>query len=337
MNNALTYLTRRCPRQCEYCNLRDAKGIGKELSPNQWIEAFKILKDLNIDFNLILGNETWLLGDNLLRIMKKNTVPYALYTSCPDPLFSKYRIKFFSSGVIDNLSCGVDYLGTDFVNDDSYWKSMQALLAFGWIKDHYPNIDTQGTITIHKRNFRGVPKLVQHLSDMGVFIGINFIHWNKDGKYDFFPDKQAISNLLFTKEDYNEVQDILNQVIESPGLLQNPEFIKQPVPMLVNMGWHCNGDPYGGPSIDADGQLRCCGYRRGKRTPKYSVFQLPTQWCDVDEAMFQDAMECPGCAWSYPWMYEYWETTNESLGKQVFVKHAGNHIDKNKWSKRNLE
>ena len=340
MRNSLTYLTRRCPRNCEYCALRDAKDIGKELSTNQWIEAFKILNSLGIDFNLILGNETWLLGMHLLEIMVYNKVPYALYTTCPEPIFGKYKRVFFDSGLIDNFSCGIDYPinSKDNLIDDSYHKSMAAWKGFKWIKRNYPDVDTQGTITIHKQNIEFAPRLVRDLSEIGVFVGINFIHWNKDGNYDFFPSKEEISNLLFTPKDDEMVKYYLGEILDSEeNLLQNPEFISQSPAMLTNMGWHCKGDPYGGPTIDADGQLRCCGYRRGKYTPKYSIFDLPEHMEEWQEAVRLDAMECPGCAWSYPWMYRYWEGFDSDLGKKVFVKHAGSHIDESKWSKRKIE
>jgi MoaA/NifB/PqqE/SkfB family radical SAM enzyme len=337
MKNSLTYLTRRCPRNCEYCALRDAKDIGPQLGIHKWIEAFKILKALGVEFNLILGNEPWLLGEGLLSILKHNQVPFALYTTCPEPTFSEYKHIFFESGYLDNLSCGIDYPVEEsiFVDDDSYRKSIDAWHGFKWIKKAYPEVDTQGTITIHKKNIRYAPKLVENLSKLGVFIGINFIHWNKDGLYDFFPKAEEIKDLLFTKADYKEVSYFLEAIFHIPNsLLQNPEFISQNPEMLLNMGWHCKGNPYGGPTIDADGHLRCCGYRRGTYTPKFTIFDLPEHLDVWEEAVHQDAMECPGCAWSYPWMTHYWANMNNELGKDVFIRHGGNHIPKDKWSKR---
>jgi MoaA/NifB/PqqE/SkfB family radical SAM enzyme len=337
MKNALTYLTRACPRKCEYCALRDAKDIGKQLSITEWEDAFSILYELGIEFNLILGNEPWVLGEGLLSILRCNQVPYALYTTCPEPTFSRYKDTFFESGYLDNLSCGIDYpVGEGiFIDDDSYRKSIDAWHGFKWIKKEYPDIDTQGTITIHKKNIKYAPRLVQNLSKLGVFVGINFIHWNKDGKYDFFPKKEEIPDLMFNKEDYPMVKEIMNRIADSPNnLLQNPEFIIEEPKMLLNMGWHCDGNPYGGPTIDADGHLRCCGYRRGTYTPKYTIFDLPEYLDAWEEAVHQDVMECPGCAWSYPWMSHYWTNMNNEFGKDVFIRHGGMHIPKEKWSKR---
>jgi len=340
MINSLTYLTRRCPRKCEYCALRNTENIGSELSSRQWRKAFEILKELSIDFNLILGNETWLLGRRLLKIMKANKVPYALYTTCPEPLFHRYRKAYFQSGYIDNLSCGIDYPVREGIQieDDSYHKSVDAWKGFQWIKACFPNVDTQGTITLHKKNIQYAPQLVEDLSRLGVFVGINFIHWNKDGRYDFFPRKEEIADLLFNESDYSTVENILHKILDIPNLLlQNPEFISEKVPVLLNMGWHCGGNPYVGPTIDADGHLRCCGYRRGIHTPKYTIFDLPEYLEEWGEAVYQDAMECPGCAWSYPWMFHFWDETDPILGEKVFSQHAGRHIPEEKWSNRKIK
>jgi len=313
--------------------------VGKELSTYEWIGAFGILKELGVDFNLILGNEPWLLGKTLLDILGQNQVPYALYTTCPEPIFSKYKFLFFDSGILDNLSCGIDY-PHDLklsIDDDSYQKSLDAWKGLEWVKRFYPKVDTQGTITVHKKNIKYVPKLVKNLSNLGAFVGINFIHWNKDGQYDFFPGKEEIQDLLFSKKDYGIIKDVLNSIDSSNSLLHDREYILEPPEMLATMGWHCKGDPYGGPTIDSDGKLRVCGYRKGKRTPKFTIFDLPKYVDAWQEAVYQDAMECPGCSWSCSWTFHYWRKTDNEMGRNVFINHAGKHIDKSKWSKRVIE
>ena len=339
MKNALTYITRRCPRHCEYCSIRDAKDVGKELNVNQWIDAFKILREMGCTFNLIIGNEPWILGDNLLRILKTNQIPYAMYTTCPEPWFSKHREKFFSSGVVDSLSCGIDYPVKDFtlnIKDHSYAKSKDAFEGFKWVKKHYPKVDVQGTITLHKLNIPYVIQLAKDLQELDVFIGFMFLHWNIDNGYDFFPPKEEISNLMFTKEDWSLVDTTLHTLLDTKAFWHHPEFMRQPASMLTTMGWHCKGDPYGGPSVDSDGTLRVCGYRKGTRTPKFSIFDLPKLAKEWQEAVYEDAMDCPGCSWSFPWEYHYWKEKDPAMGEAVYTQHAGSHIPKNKWSQRNI-
>jgi len=306
-----------------------------------WIEAFYILKELGVDFNLILGNETWLLGHRILSILGRNKVPYALYTTCPEPTFSKYRDWFFSE-CLDNLSCGMDYpvLPGFTIQDDSFYKSVSAYKGFKWVKENYPFVDTHATITVHRKNLQYLLALAKQLIELKVFYAINFIHWNKDGKFDFFPKDNVISDLLFQPSDYPLIQSTLNEVISFSGsILQSPEVVEMVAkdPELLQMRWHCGGNPYGGPTIDADGRLRVCGYRKGIHTPQFTIFDLPHHIDDWREAVRKDAKDCPGCVWLYPMQFHYWNNTDASMGRNVFVKHGGTHIDKNKWSKRIIE
>jgi MoaA/NifB/PqqE/SkfB family radical SAM enzyme len=338
MKNALTYLTRACPRKCTYCALRESVGLGPELNTQEWCEVFTILEKMGIAFNLVLGNETWLLGERLKRLFAHNKVPYALYTTCPPSLFTKYRNILLDGGVIDNVSCGVDYPLLDTpIDDDSYWKSVDVWKGLKWVKAYYPNTDCQGTMTVHRGNYHFLPQIVKQLANLGIFCGINFIHWNKDGGFDFFPGREALQDFLFTKKDLPKLRTVLDTVLQKPGLVQNIEMLKVPVEILTGMGWHCMGNPYGGPTIDSDGSLRVCGYRKGTKTSNFSIFDLPGKLAEWEEAVYLDAMVCPGCSWSYPWMYKYWLDKDTSMGRNVFIKHAGDHIPKETWSKRSLK
>jgi len=335
MMNALTYLTRGCLRKCTYCALRDARDVGPELSIQDWTHAFEILEEMHVEFNLILGNETWLLGTKLVDLFKNNSIPYALYTTCPPTLFHKYKDRLLGDGIIDNLSCGVDYpILEESVQDDSYWKSMDAWKGLEYAMKTYPGLDCQGTVTVHRMNYQYLPQIVNDLAALGVFCGINFIHWDLDGGFDFFPNKDVLSDYLFKDLDLPRLRKVLDQVLENPQLVQNPEMLKLDTEILTQMGWHCGGNPYGGPTIDADGSLRVCGYRKGIRTSEFSIFDLPDRVQDWEMAVFEDAMECPGCCWSYPFMYHYWMEQDPKMGQAVFANHAGRHIPKETWSKR---
>lgn len=336
--NSLVYLTRKCPRDCGYCNLK--KSIGEEMSFEDWRKAFSILKEMGVDFNLILGNETWLLGRNLLGIVNSGP-PYALYTTCPRDLFLSLWTTFFKHGEIDNLSCGIDYpieWCKEHRNNDMEKKSWDGWRGLRTTKMWYPNVDTQGTITVNALNYHFVQDTVLDLYDHDIFCGINFIHYNKDGGFDFFPKKKDMKEFLFdTPEKRRGLKNIISEIADLPNTVQNFEMIKEPIEMFLDMEWHCKGDPYGGPTIDASGALRCCGYRKGKRTSKFHIFDLPERIDDWREAVYADAMDCCGCGWSYPIMYHYWSDHDKEFGRKIFANHAGKHIPESKWSRRNLE
>jgi len=343
--NSLVYLTRQCPRKCDYCRLRDSNLENPELNTEQWLGVFEILHTIGVDFNLILGNETWLLGGNLLEIFQHNKVPYALYTSAPPKLFDKWQGQFFK-GRIDNLSCGIDwpisrlkYMSYDLMSDDEK-KSYQGWKALMFTRKNFPHVDCQGTITVTRKNYGHLFNTVKELSSIGVNVGINFIHWNKDGGFDFFPEGNEIEDLLLTKDiDHKHFlrQEIHRTITAKGNMIQNREMFINDYGHMLYMDWHCCGNPYGGPTIDADGSLRLCGYRPGKRTSQMTIFDLQKNWGDWQNAIRNDALDCPGCGWSYPWMYKYWTNMEPAFGKKVFTSHAGKHIPKQKWSKRGLE
>jgi len=343
MINACTFMTRRCPRNCSYC---DASKVKKddELDRLDWLQVNDILYKMGVDFNLILGNETWLLGDNLNKIMETNKVPYALYTTCPPILFERYKDKFFT-GNIDNLSCGIDYSHSYLIDkqleeyDDMEMKSAHAWLGLAETRKKYPHVDCQGTVTLHKQNYYQLPEIVRGLSELGIFVGVNVIHHNKDGDFDFFPKKEFLNEFLFTEAHVRKLQKIFLETVAIEGaLIQNKEMLMNPILVkhMVRTDWHCRGNPYDGPTIDSDGSLRCCGYRKGRYASQFTIFEMPKLFPNYLKAVYDDAMECPGCFWSYPWMAAYWRN-NPSFAKKVFVNHAGVDIPKDKWSKRRVQ
>lgn len=330
---SVIFLTRRCPRDCEYCSIRDAKNIGPELGVSQWKKAFAILEEMGVDFNLILGNEPWLLGENLTEIMKDVHIPTGVYTTCPEPIFSGYRDSIFS--VVSNLSCGIDwplfYLKNRPVFEHTEAKALDAWSGMLWVKQNRPDVECHASITVHKHNYRYLPIIAKELTQLGVFFAVNFIHWNLDGGFDFFPEKEEIQHLIIPPEEYPEVEKTLELIIADPGLTQNLEMLKTPIEQAINMGWHCEGNPYEGPTIDSDGSLRVCGYRKGKRTSQFTIFDLPEKKEEWKKAVYLDAKECPGCFWPCPWMYHHME---KDIGIGVFTKHAAKHIPQELWTKQ---
>ena len=306
---SVIFLTRRCPRNCDYCNIRNSP-LKRELTAKEWLKAFAIIKSLGVEFNLILGNEPWLLGRNLPIIVNSVDIPYAVYTTCMPELFDPLYNELFTMG-LNNLSCGIDFppVVCKNKNEPTYKKSLDGFRGIKATLRDFPEVDCHATITVHKENIEYVPSMIRQFSMFGITIHLNFIHWNKDGGYDFFSDENELRDLLFrTKSDLRMVENIFETIPVLPdSKIFGIEMFSEPMEKLINMKWHCGGDPSGGPTVDADGSLRCCGYRRGKRTPKLSIFDLPEKWVDWKLNVFEDAMDCPGCAWACSWVYNYWK------------------------------
>ena len=219
-------------------------------------------------------------------------------------------------------------------------KSAHALSGLAYVRQKYPHVDCQGTVTLHRQNYRQLPDIVRSLSQIGVFVGVNVIHWNKDGNFDFFPKKEFLSEYLFEDVHIRKLKKIFSEVVAIPGaLIQNKEMLmnEKLVKHMVRTDWHCRGNPYHGPTIDSDGSLRACGYRKGRRASQFTIFDLPKLFPNYLKAVHDDAMECPGCFWSYPVMFHYWENHSPEFGKKVFANHARPELPESKWSKRRTD
>jgi len=326
---SLTYMTRKCAYKCDYCTL--VRNDMDKMSPDDWIKAFAILNDMGVEFNLILGNEPWLLGDELPRIMETNQVPFAMYSACNPVLFERYRDKMFK--VIDNLSCGIDY-PPDYLDDlqsrlltrppDDVLKGINGWKAFKWTREFAPHVDVQGTVTVHNKNLHLVKHTVMELNAIGAHAGVNFVHYDKDGQFDFFPKFSDMLPYIIPESRFDEVEELLQWIRDTDCKVHNRESLTAHSAETLNrMGWHCNGDPYGGPTVDADGQLRVCGYRRGTETPKYHIFDLTdkTKKEKWKKAVYDDAMACPGCAWSCSMMYKHLTENDKANRQGVMINH----------------
>lgn len=359
MQQTCIYLTRTCPYSCDYCRLRNQKLSKPELTAEKWVGVMGLLSDLKMDFNLFLGNETWLYGKYLPIIVNTgDNMPYAVYTSCQPNLFKQEcKTMFEGEKSIDNLSCGCDFpMSMSFKQENhkvtEILKAYNAYRAFITTRTLYPNVDCQGTITISKRNIHVVFRTINDLQNLGVNVGLNFIHTDHDDGFDFFPKPNEMRKHLLDilspdeQNSYIHLYDYLKELKRTgKHLIQNLDDTLELMDIdwndengglgIVNTCWHCKGDPYGGPTIDADGSLRCCGYRKGTETPKLSIYDLDNdvgygRW---KEAVFTDANKCPGCVWSYPRLYAHYKNKPEQARK-VFVNHAqldneGNVVTKN--------
>lgn len=321
--------------RCEYCRIRNSNLTKPELKPNEWKEVFEILKSLNVEFNLILGNEPLLLGDGFVDIvdyMNKHNHPYATYTTFPQPLWQNYREKLLNVG-IKNLSCGVDMLHfVDAPSLDVYLKSIRGIEALSWSKNQGVP-DYQGTITVNKKNLPQVVNIVEELSRRGIWSVLNVVHWAKDKYYDFFPTKEEIRDLVITEKEMPEfekvVRTIQKGVQEGRYKMQNPpEFFDALIKHSVNLDWHCKNPLI--YTVDADGSMRTCAYRQGPRSQKYSIFDLQNKEVleNFKEEWKVDRDECPGCLWSYWWMADFFKENDEQFGKEVFQKHASKYYGK---------
>ena len=351
MRNSLLYMTRRCPYSCKCCALH--KSDMKEMSVEQWLEVMRILKALRIDFNLIQGNEPWFFKDDLIKIVSSQGIPYAMYTSCHPNIFRPLYKDMFTAG-LDNMACGVDSFCPKWKDGFTHTqaKSFYAIDAFRKTRKEFPNVDCQATCTISAFNAHELVMLTNYLCNtLKLTMGVNFIHSDVDGKFDFFPSTKEMTEmglLLTDRFKFDMVCRYMDDLfLRLHGRKDHRVFGLEDIvniPMkfgetgVTNTGWHCEGDPYGGPTVDADGSLRLCGYRKGELVPEMTIFDLAKEknWNEWKRRVKSDAAKCPGCQWNCPRLYKYYKG-NPERAKEIFVNHALEGIDGGHGVKRNIE
>lgn len=324
------YLTRDCPMKCDYCRIRDSNLTKPLLQVEQWKRAFDILKDdLDCQFNLLLGNEPLLLGDDLIELIKylnERDISYAMYTTCPEPLFTRYKDKLIDAGV-KSVAFGFDQLSGEGI-DSVAIKSLRGLRGIKELKTKGLK-DTQGTITMSNKNIDEVEELVKTLTGEGIWSVVNAIHWNKDGKYDFFPTADEMKDYLITDRAKFEsvIKSIQAGVERGEYKMQNhSEHFDLLLKYGMDMSWHCTMPAI--ISIDADGSLRLCAYRSSPETNEYTIFDMkdPIKRENYWDVWQTESAKCPGCCWSYFMMAEHHILKDDAeFGVKLFQDHASRH------------
>jgi len=334
MNISCVFLTRACPRHCGYCRIRDSNLTSRELTGPEWQKAFDILKNnMKTEFNLVIGNEVLMLQDSLIDLTKylNNTnTAYGYYTTFPEPLWSKWRDALLEAKVY-NLSCGIDTLARiTHQHDDITKKSQDGLRWLTWAKKNGVP-DVHATITLSKINIGYVDLLVKELTNRGIWCAINPIHHNKgDEMFDFFPPKEEIKDIVFTKEDQPRLSKMSNilKTMSKCGhyLIQNPpEFFDDLRLHTIRQSWHCKYPILF--TVDADGTMRTCAYRRGDRVSNYSIFDFTDldTFEEYKKDLQADMADCSGCLWFCWWNADYHFARNTQKGIDSFVSHKVEH------------
>jgi MoaA/NifB/PqqE/SkfB family radical SAM enzyme len=329
---ATIFLNRACPRACSYCMARLVK-VQRRLKPEEWLKAFDILRVEGVKFFLILGNEVlayaWIV--DLVRMLKENGFwgMYAMYSTFPEPLYSKLREKLVEAGLY-NMSAGVDIIpglttGDKHIDTKSIWGLEQLV----WFKEHGVP-DVHATVTIHEHNYRLLDRIMGVISSKGIWVGANLIHYSLDGLHDFFGTVEDVRHFLIKdrKAFKEKMYQIANEV--RAGKYRSwspPEYYE----LIGDLGgqplWHCNLPLL--ISIDADGSLRLCGYRPFYKHRGYTVFDIGTKITMEDYARWYmvEANMCPNCAWNCHYTAElYFLSGDPEYADRLFQVHASKYF-----------
>ena len=320
------YINRSCPRRCDYCREREAPlKIGRELTILEWKEVIRKLDDLGVVFNLFLGNDALLLGNNFLELVKflKGRTDYAFYTTFKPEIFEPLKNGIAKSGIY-NLSAGIDFLSGD---NELGIKGKDGTAGLLWAKKQgIP--DLQATLTLHKKNIDTCEEVVKFFSQRGIWNEINVVHWDLDGGFDFFPERMEEYALEDNLKLRKLVKKLVNGMRSKEYLIHSPPEYLLGLPQYgVNQSWHCRDTKI--ITIDADGTLRTCGYRPGKLLSEYTIFDLGNKISleKYKELWKKDSQVCPGCYWAYTWFVEeFYNKYGAEVSDKVLQEHYYDYI-----------
>lgn len=345
------FLTRACPMKCSYCGIVNSPLRDKILRGKQWPLVFETLDKLGITFNLILGNEVLYLGDDLVELvaMMKGGTPYALYTTAPAELWEPLKQPLIDAG-LQNLSMGCDYPSRAWDFEEELWgklpdaeqriKSKRAYETLKWAKEQGVP-DTQATATLTRRNIAMVEEIAFELSEFGIWTAVNPVHYDKDGRaftdgFDFFPPYEAISDLIVQSPwEMRRAIDAVKRARDYGGaLVFNDAAALDLMVEFFDTSWHCTRPNV--MTVDPDGRMRVCGYRRGRRCNEMSILEFvedpeaaTLKWLD---AWKRDMLECPGCFWVMWVSAEAQDIKGAEESQRYFGQHGAERVDKEKWA-----
>jgi MoaA/NifB/PqqE/SkfB family radical SAM enzyme len=319
--NLFIYLTKACPYSCRYCKGSCAVEEVKEgsiKSVDFWIEQITRLERFGATHVIFGGKET-LLYPNIEELLKRCPLPYEIYSSAfPDLLRPFKYIKH-----VPKINIGIDY---DFDNLDgeishTQSKSFYAMqeLAHLRTKKHKLHIDVRCVMSAY--NAHELPivarKVLEELSADSMTC--DFIHADIDGGFDVFkkPDEWEVTDMLLKdKYRYDKVMKFLDVVYLQTMRYENPSYASLRYLNLMyekgvlefgkvgvtNDSWHCKGQTIDGFTIDCDGSMRLCPYRKGYHTCKKNIADIKTsdELATVWGMHRKDSKKCPGCTMSLP-------------------------------------
>lgn len=339
------FLTRKCTQRCYYCRIVESPQFDRDMTVEEWKRGFTALKNRGVKFHLILGNEP-LLYEGIEELIDWLTnvdgTPYAFYTTSPAHLHESLAPKLVKAGLM-NASCGVDRfpmsaeaVGSLVRSDagEDFFVQRKASLGYDglkWYQAHGVR-DIHATITISKQNHEYVLPLIKYLNEQGMWVAINTLHWDIDGGFDFFPPRASLEHDMLSADEMRQVAETIKDAQEKGDIaLQNPPgYMDAMIEHGTDHSWHCSKPVI--YSVDPDGGMRCCGYRRGADASRVHVFDLETDEGDAAywQAWRTDSAACPGCLWSYWWQAEDQldpaKKSDDDFGHRFFQYHANEYF-----------
>ena len=296
--------SRSCKLKCSYCNMVNEQK--NTPSVGQWTEGFVNLKKLGCAFLAIYGAEP---------LEEFDKLPQAIYSAENMGIHT----TVITSGITDNRNeklrilygYGLRSITTsyDFNPTDRYSriKTDNALSVIDTFRSFGPVRDSAVVVTLTRENYRYLPEIIKRMSDKNIWTFFDLIH--PDRGQPGAKVKNTHLDLLFTKEDFSELMDVLNHVLilKEKGLLCHAsrsfiDMIQKKIPLYKPYNWICAEEQVFPSWVTVDcsgGIVRPCDDFYMKDVVDIPVWDLYARWdefCTTWGVVVRN--NCPGCMWN---------------------------------------
>ena len=300
-------LTRLCPLSCEDCKIsKDYIGSPypsidsyKELSPDKWLEAIRILEERGCVFHTLYGGNPASYGqlDLLVKNLNENNEYYTFITAGIMKskwlgLNRKYGLRSMSASV-DVVSDEGDRLRKSSIGRNFLYEMKSKGVS-----------DVVAVTVLDEKNIQNdmIFRMVDEFTDKGIVTEITLIDNPKSLWYDF-AEETGLEIKSFDRFDF--IMDRLKQMKLQGYLIHNNREYFEAMKSVIRVGFKCS-KPWLSMTLEPDGTIRLCYRVGGKRVRKYKVFDLLDKEEEIEKAYLEDLNElCRKCLWNCQWMSEF--------------------------------
>jgi len=293
------FLTRRCNLNCSFCKVPKLKK--KDMPTEEVKGIFTTMKRIGFDINVLFGGEPMMRSDiyELIDFASAIELPYAFISN--STLINADSAKKLVAAGLNNYTASIDTLRYDDERSQAGLKALLMMKALG-VKDLVANI------VIHKDNLVDIPRITEHLLDLGVWVIFGIVQDTLDERWWEYRSSNKLGLRYAEIDKVKMVADRLKLMKISGRKIHNvSSYFDHFTTYGRRLNWKCT-IPYYIP-IDVDGSLMCCVDWRGRRMED-EQFRLHDLLDPVRQKQFvttwmADTTECPGCYYNHSWQVEY--------------------------------
>lgn len=297
--------SRKCPLNCQYCNMAD--GRGNNISAVEWKKGIDVLKNLGCGFIAFYGAEPLVEFDSLPGVVGYAESQGISTTVITSGAVSKFRDKLdvLHSAGARSLSMSYDMVP---LGEGSKQKTLRAVENLLYFKSK-PNVrDVAAIATLTSTNFNVFPQMAEYMSDKGVWSFFDMIHWDRGQQGTKCKNFLGIDNLKFDRLHVLDLIEMLRKVValKDQGALVHSSnhfmnmLIKNPE-LVLSYDWNC-ADESNFPAwitIDVDMSVYPCDDFQPRGTRRFDLLNLHDEWnkfCEYWKPIVRRS--CPGCLWN---------------------------------------